>query len=261
MFTKKYIYVFILLSFVACKEDALKTRSKQENKLSPDSAYSPAIIENKLYKGINDRNLEERLTAYGLENNETIVLLKTDKGDIRIRLYKDTPLHRASFILMAKNGCFDNTVFTRVSKEFMAQAGGTYDEKMVARRNEIGRYTLPNEIRPHHFHKQGAIGAGRSYSNNPEKRSSPFAFYIVEGETYNEATLKKYEEVNQYTFPKKHWEYYLNNPGAAHIDGQHTVFGEVIEGIGIIPLLTHVATDSRDWPVDDIFIREVRVIE
>lgn len=210
---------------------------------------------------ITNKNVEEELLKYGQENRETIALVKTDFGDIKIKLYDDTPLHRASFLLMAKNDCFNNIVFTRVSKDFMAQAGGTYDEKIIEKRNEIGRYTIPSEIKSNHYHKQGVVGAARSYTNNADKRSSPFNFYFVEGSIFNKETLDNYEKINAYKYPTKHRQYYLNNRGAAHIDGQHTVFGEVIEGIEIISKLTSVAKDSRDWPITDILIREVVILE
>lgn len=210
---------------------------------------------------ITNKNVEERLLKYGQENPETLALVKTDFGDIKIRLYEDTPLHRASFLLMAKNDCFNNIVFTRVAKDFMAQAGGTYDEKVIDKRNEICRYTIPSEINFSHFHKKGAVGAARSYIDNPDKRSSPFNFYFVEGSLFNKETLDNYENINSYTYPAEHRRYYMENPGAAHIDGQHTVFGEVIEGIEIISKLTSVAKDSRDWPKTDIFIREIIILE
>lgn len=232
-----------------------------EHSVIPEKTSDIKKLKEPVYEIITNRNLEERLIAYGLENKETIVLIKTDKGDIKVRLYEDTPLHRASFILMAKNDCFNNTVFTRVVREFMAQAGGTYEEEMVDKRNAIGRYTIPAEIKGHHFHKQGVLGAARSYNNNPEKRSSPFAFYFVDGSLYNDLTLDKYEELNGYKFPKAHRDYYLKHKGAAHIDGEHTIFGEVIEGMEVIARLTNVKTGSQDWPVTDIFITEVIVIE
>ena len=209
---------------------------------------------------ITNRNVEERLLEYGSKNKETIVLIKTDKGNIKVRLYEDTPLHRASFILMAKNGCFNNTVFTRVSPQFMAQGGGTYDEEMVEKRNNIGRYTIPAEIKSHHYHKKGALASARSYINNPDKRSSLFDCYLVEGAIYNDLTLDKYEEENNYTYPESHRKYYLNNAGAAHIDGQHTVFGEIIEGLDVISEITKVKRDSRDWTITDIYITEIKVL-
>ena len=97
--------------------------------------------------------------------------------------------------------------------------------------------------------------------NNPEKKSDPYAFYFVEGSIYNDLTLDKYEEENNYTYSKVQREYYKNHPGAAHIDGEHTVFGEIIEGIEVIAKLTQVKTDGRDWPINDIYIQRIEIIK
>ena len=210
---------------------------------------------------VTDENVKQRLLSYGEKNPETIVLFITDQGMIKVRLFEDTPLHRANFIMMAKNGCYDNTVFTRVAREFMAQGGGTYEEENVELRNSIGKFTIPAEISKAHYHKKGALAAARRYQNNPKKRSDPYAFYFVEGSLYNDLTLDKYEKENNYTYSEAQREYYKQKPGAAHIDGQHTVFGEIIEGYDVIPKLTHVKTDGRDWPVTDIYIQKVEVIE
>ncbi len=256
---RQFILILTSALLISCSSET-NSNDISENRVIPEKTPDIEKIKEPVLEIITNRNLEEKLIEYGIENTETIVLIKTEKGDIKVRLYEDTPLHRASFILMAKNNCFNNTVFTRVVREFMAQAGGTYEEEMVDKRNAIGRYTIPAEIKSHHFHKQGVLGAARSYNNNPEKRSNPFAFYFVEGSLYNDLTLDKYEELNGYKYPKAHRDYYLKHKGAAHIDGEHTVFGEVIEGIEIIPLLTNVKTGSQDWPVTDIYITEVTVI-
>ena len=143
----------------------------------------------------------------------------------------------------------------------MAQGGGTYEDTTMAKRHQIGKYTIPAEIKTHHYHKEGALGAARSYNDNPNKRSSPYNFYFVEGSTYNDLTLDMYEETNEYVYPSEHRAYYKANPGAAHIDGEHTVFGEIIEGMEVIPKLTSVKRSSSDWPITDIYIQSVEVIE
>ncbi len=91
-------------------------------------------------------------------------------------------------------------------------------------------------------------------------RSAPYAFYFVEGTIYKDRLLDHYEEENNYKYPQEHREYYAKNPGAAHIDGVHTVFGEIIEGYEVVSKLTAVTTDSRDWPNTDLFITKVQVL-
>jgi len=210
---------------------------------------------------ISDENVKEKLLAYGKENPETVVEIYTTKGKVTVKLFNDTPLHRANFIMMAKKGFYEGSIFTRVVKNFMAQGGGTYNDKQVDIKKQIGAYTIPNEITRKHIHKKGALGAARGYLSNPDKRSDPYAFYLVEGMIYPKEMLTHYEMKNNYTFSAEQVDYYTKNPGAAHIDGEHTVFGEIIEGFSVVPKLTNVRTDSRDWPHDDILIEKVVVIK
>ena len=209
---------------------------------------------------ITDENVVRKLTAYGRNNPETIVKVYTTKGAVTIRLFEDTPLHRANFIMLAKRGYFDGTVFMRVVKDFMAQggAGATYVHTDL--RKEIGYYTIPPEFTSKHIHKRGAVAAAREYRGNPDKRSDPYMFYMVEGTIFSDETLDKYERKHDKKYSAEQRAYYTTNPGAAHLDNEHTVFGEIISGYEVVPKLTAVETDRKDWPVDDIFIEKVEII-
>ena len=92
-------------------------------------------------------------------------------------------------------------------------------------------------------------------------RSAPYSFYFVEGTKYSNKALDHYEEENNYKYPREHRSYYCSEQGAAHIDGVHTVFGEIIEGYSVVPKLTEVTTDSRDWPNTDLFIIKAEVVQ
>ena len=146
-------------------------------------------------------------------------------------------------------------------QNFIAQGGGTYQEAQVEVKKSIGSYTIPAEISKNRFHKRGTVGAARGYLNNPDKRSDPYAFYFVEGMKYSKEMLNHYEMKNNYTYSKKQVEYYTQKPGAAHIDGEHTVFGEIISGYNVVPKITVVETDSREWPRVDIYIDSVVVVK
>ena len=226
-------------------------KPKKKVKLKPKPKVKPMITKD---------SVVEKLTEYGKNHPETVVDIFTSKGKVRIRLYKDTPLHRASFLLMANEGYFTHSVFTRVAPFFIAQGGGTYTKEQTAVTRKTGVYTIPAEFKRHRMHKQGAVAAAREYKKNPDKRSDPFAFYFVEGTLYNHPTLDRYEKENGYKFTKKQREYYVSKPGAAHLDGQHTVFGEIISGYSVIPKITQVERDSKDWPIEDIFIDSVKLI-
>ena len=256
----RILYVILSLFIViGCKSERTKESKQVVPKQEKKKLVKKIDIKPKV-RPITNETVEERLQAYGRENPETEVEIYTSKGKIRIKLFEDTPLHRSNFIMLCKKGYFNNSVFTRVVKGFMAQAGGTYndDHKMI--KQELGKYTIPSEMKKHHFHKKGAVGAARLYINNDDKRSAPYAFYFVEGTRYTKKALKHYEEENKYTYTEEQREYYLgNNIGAAHIDGEHTVFGQIVEGYETVPQLTSVKKDTRDWPLTDLFIDSVKV--
>ena len=121
-------------------------------------------------------------------NENTIVSIKTTLGDLKLKLYDSTPLHRDNFIKLISSGFYDGISFHRVIKDFMIQAGdpatraGLPKEQM----DTIPSYTIPAEIRKEYFHKKGALAAARQSNNvNPQMRSSGTQFYIVHGTKYN----------------------------------------------------------------------------
>ncbi|MGB0887120.1 MAG: peptidylprolyl isomerase [Vicingaceae bacterium] len=254
---KNLLVVLIAFLIISCGEDKVPVIKKtpvvkKEKKITPKK---------KVYDLITDANVVEKLTQYGEENPETIVDIYTSKGKIRVQLFKDTPLHRANFILLVKSSFLTHAYFSRVSKKFMAQFGGSYDDIQRAVRDTIGFYTIPSEMSHHHFHKKGALAAARSYNNNPEKRSSYDEFYFVEGQKFSDLTLDHYEYENKYKFTPTQRKYYKNNVGAAHIDGEHTVFGQIIKGYNVVKELTAVPTDSQEWPNTDIFVDSAIVVK
>ena len=143
----------------------------------------------------------------------------------------------------------------------MAQFGGSYGDLQKEIQDTIGSYTIPAEMSHHHFHKKGAVAAARSYHKNPKKRSACDELYFVEGLKYSDISLDHYEDENGYKYTQTQRNYYKNYPGAAHIDGEHTVFGQIIKGFSVVPKLTHVETDSQDWPTAEIFVDSVVIIK
>lgn len=121
------------------------------------------------------------------------VKIETSFGDIIVRLYDETPLHRDNFLKLVKEGFYDGTLFHRVISEFMIQ-GGDPESKGAPKGKQLGSgdagYTLPAEILPALFHKRGALAAARLGDNvNPERRSSGCQFYIVWGKKYSEGQM------------------------------------------------------------------------
>ncbi len=190
------------------------------------------------------------------------VCISTAYGDIKIKLYNETPLHRDNFIKLAKTAYFDGTLFHRVIKNFMIQ-GGDPDSKNADPNAILGNggpsYTIPVEIlTPKYFHKKGALGAARD--NNPAKASSGSQFYIVQGKTYTEQELTIFSQKTKKTLTKEQIEIYKTIGGTPHLDGDYTVFGEVYEGLDVVDKIAAEKTGANDRPVKDMKMT-VKVIE
>jgi len=126
------------------------------------------------------------------------VRIQTTLGDITVRLYDETPLHRDNFVKLAKEGYYDGTLFHRVIKDFMIQ-GGDPDSKGAPADKMLGvggpDYTIEAEIKSGLYHKRGALAAARQGDEvNPERRSSGSQFYIVWGQVYNEGQLRQFSK-------------------------------------------------------------------
>lgn len=131
------------------------------------------------------------------KNSETKVKISTSEGDIILKLYDDTPLHKENFLKLVKDGFYDELLFHRIIKDFMIQAGDP-DSKGAPEGKVLGMggpgYTIPAEIKPQHVHVKGALAAARlSDQVNPQKESSGSQFYIVQGTAQTEQGLKQFE--------------------------------------------------------------------
>lgn len=198
------------------------------------------------------------------------VLLETTAGNIRIALFDDTPLHRDNFIKLVESHVYDSLLFHRVIAGFMIQ-GGDPDSRHAEPGQELGEgdlgYTVEPEIRlPQHYHRRGAVAAAREGDIvNPERRSSASQFYIVWGKTYSSADLDAIDKrIADATGGQAHItpemrNTYRHTGGTPHLDGQYTVFGEVIEGMDVVDRIQRADTDDNDRPIFDIRIVKATV--
>ena len=130
--------------------------------------------------------------------DETKVLIKTTVGDITVKLYNETPLHRDNFIKLVQEHFYDSILFHRVIRDFMVQAGDP-ESRIAGKYTQLGSgdpgYDLPAEfVYPKYFHKRGALSAARKPDQaNPERRSSGSQFYIVTGKKYRKYDLQDLE--------------------------------------------------------------------
>lgn len=183
------------------------------------------------------------------------VLINTGKGECLLRLYNETPKHRDNFVKLVKEGYYDSLMFHRVIDHFMVQ-GGDPDSRYAAATVALGEggpdYTIPAEIQDSLIHKKGTIGAARD--DNPAKQSSASQFYLVQGRVFSQAALDSLEEFRMHgkKLTEQQREAYSTVGGTPHLDGNYTVFGELLNGVDVIDKIAEVETDKRDRPLKDI---------
>jgi len=243
------------------------------------------------------------------KNNEgdTLVLIKTNYGNITVKLYDKTVKHKENFLKLVNEGFYNGLLFHRVIRNFMIQ-GGDPDSKNADKDKKLGGgslgYTLPAEIFPEYYHKRGAFAmARRGGLWNPEKRSSASQFYIIQGEVYtpgqldtlvmrrnenrkrqifslelarrekeaNELKAKKdydalkqllvdvrlktdtlFEKEGPFKFSDEQRKVYTTIGGYPSLDGEYTVFGEVVDGMDVVDKIAEVKTDQYNRPLENI---------
>jgi peptidyl-prolyl cis-trans isomerase B (cyclophilin B) len=200
------------------------------------------------------------------------VLLRTSKGDIVVELYNETPQHRDNFLRLVRSGYYDGNLWHRVIADFMIQTGDS-TTRHAAPGASVGGYsldyTIPAEIVfPKYFHKRGALAAAREGdSTNPERASSGSQFYIVYGQVFTPGGLDRAQtRLDENTGGKVKLtpevrDYYQKRGGTPHLDGQYTVFGEVVKGLNVVTDIDYVNTDDNDRPLEDVRIIKALVIK
>lgn len=199
------------------------------------------------------------------------VLLETTEGNIRIALYNETPLHRDNFLKLVKMHVYDSLLFHRVIKDFMIQ-GGDLNSKYAKPGQPLGTgeldYTIEPEFRlPQLFHRRGVVAAAREPDEvNPEMRSGACQFYIVWGRQLNDVAIGRIQQrldtltKGQVQLTPEMIEVYKTQGGTPHLDGQYTVFGEVLQGLDVVDKIQQSATDKRHRPYTDVRILRASVI-
>jgi peptidylprolyl isomerase/peptidyl-prolyl cis-trans isomerase B (cyclophilin B) len=206
------------------------------------------------------------LSAFAAKTTgETLVLIETDMGKIKVKLYNETPQHRDNFIKNIREKLYDGVLFHRVIRHFMIQAGDV-NSKNAAADTPLGNgdlgYTVPAEfVYPRYFHKRGALCAARTGDAvNPQKASSASQFYIVTGKHYTAMELDKMEQAAGRPFTLEQRQAYMIDGGAPHLDGSYTVFGEVVDGMKVIDAIQFSPTGNYDRPLQDIRIKSISLI-
>lgn len=190
-----------------------------------------------------------------VQQNEIYVLISTDMGDMKAKLYNKTPKHRDNFVKLVKQGWFNGSPFHRVINSFMIQGGGHKDGR------EDPGYTIPAEFFSDLYHKKGALAAARTGDEiNPQKASSGSQFYIVQGKPILDRTLDVMEADKGIKYTGVQRDMYKKTGGTPFLDMAYTVFGEVVEGLDVIDKIAAVKTGKDDKPLKDVRMT-IKIIE
>ena len=203
---------------------------------------------------------------------QTQVVLETTMGNIRLELNeKDTPLHSKNFKELVEKGFYDGLLFHRLAKYFVIQAGDPNSinaEPGVLLGDTKEPYTVPAEIHyPQLMHRRGALCMAREGDDvNPERASSAYQFYIVYGRRYDDAALDKMQKRlddmtdGQVKLTPEVRKIYKTEGGLPHLDGQYTVFGEVLEGLDVVERIQKEEVDENGSPLADVRILRAYVV-
>ena len=223
----KYLNILLgvlIIVHIGCQEKTKKNTTKvkvlekkQLKKVEPKE-------EKRIY--LDDKNAIPFFYEYAKKNKENKVRIITKFGNIDILLYDNTPYHRANFVYLTKLKYFDGTMFHRVVPNFIIQGGNSDSRKKMKKRHEIGRYLLPPDTKKGHSHHRVVVSVPSSEINNPHKLASPYEFFIVQ-----------------------------QSPGAYHLDGHYTAFGEVIDGMEVVDQINQLKIDNREMPISNVYMK------
>jgi cyclophilin family peptidyl-prolyl cis-trans isomerase len=203
------------------------TLVKKESKLVEIDTVSE---DNKEEFLLTKDNAMEFFLEYDKEHKENKVRIVTDFGNIDILLFNETKFHRSNFIYLAKKGYFNDTQFYRVIENYIIQGGSTDNRDVMKKRRYIGKYLLPTDTKRGFHHDRGVISMPSSDIENPYKLASPYEFFIM---------LRDVHE----------------------LDGDYTIFGKVTSGLDVADKIANVDTDDSDWPLQNVYIRRVEILE
>ncbi|MDT0551757.1 peptidylprolyl isomerase [Urechidicola vernalis] len=226
----KSIYALLSLFAIFAISCSKPVKKKANPIIQIEETINEEVVE-KRWDSLKHHNVVPFFETYGPMNKETKVKISTKFGDIKIRLYEDTPIHRANFIFLTKIRYFNTTVFYRVAPNFVIQGGNSDNMDTRRIRYNYGNYLLPPEFKKHRKHKYGALAAARDWERNPNKLSSPFEFYIIQ-----------------------------NKNGGHHLDMEHTVFGEVYSGFSVMDKIANLDAGLDEWPKVDVYMK-VEIID
>ena len=175
---------------------------------------------------LTEANADSLLIEYGKIHKETRAKITTTYGEIELTLYKDTPVHRANFVYLVKEGYFNNTFFHRVVPNFIIQAGSSDNIDTNKKRAKLGKYRLNAELDNGRIHQRGTVSGAKNYRENPDNKSAAYEFFIFLG-------------------PKS---------STGHLNNKYTIFGNVTSGMDVVDTIANLPADEGEWPLNNVYI-------
>ncbi|TWO32581.1 peptidylprolyl isomerase [Seonamhaeicola sediminis] len=230
------LLLFLFVLILSCEDKQTKkknivetSQTKTEKKeTQKDTNTTPK----RPFPKLNSRIAMDFFLKYNEEHKENKVRIFTDFGNIDILLFNETRFHRSNFIFLTKQKYYDGTQFYRIVPNFIIQGGNGDDKLTPKKRAYIGKYLLPADTKRGFKHDRGVISMPSSEIDNPHKLASPYEFFIVQ-----------------------------QKGGAYHLDGDYTIFGRVINGMDVVDKIAAVDTDDGEWPMQNVYIRKVEIID
>lgn len=254
---KKYLFLCLtaLSLLTACQQTSNQTTSTEsQNQQTETSANDEKLIAERIAR-LNQADFPQLSTE--VADKEAAVKLVTSKGDITIKLFPElAPLAVENFLTHAKEGYYDGLIFHRVINQFMIQSGdpegnGTGGQSIwEGKDDKIDKgQGFANEPSDYLYNIRGALSMANAGPNTNGSQ-----FFI------NQSTQNYAPRLNPQFIPAKIIEAYKSG-GNPNLDGQYTVFGQVIEGMSVVDAIAGVATDNQDKPLEDVTITKVEIIK
>lgn len=245
----------------------------QKRKNRNDSTVTAVLLSNWIDTLMQQQKETQRLIDLSTKSDKVYIShkrvsgfrIKTSMGAFVIRLFDETPEYRDNFIKLVSDDFYDSLLVHRVIKDFLIQTGAA-DTRNAGRDDVVGwqgpGYSIPMKLVPGIFHRRGAIAASKlPTERNPRNFSDGSQFYVVCGRVFTPEELDKIEKQKNKKFTPEQRQVYTTIGGAPYLDGDYTVFGEVVSGMEVVDKIASVEVYNVDRPEKDIRIIDVEIIK